>query len=60
MYAAVIATATFDFFLKYGAEEACIISDSSGKEVCGQLIYDKVNFGDQGCILDDQEGWVCA
>ena len=50
----------FDFFLKFGSEEACIISERSGKEVCGHLIYDQVNFGDQGCIFDNEDGWVCV
>ena len=57
---AVVATQAFDFFLKFGSEEACIISDSSGKEFCGHMMYDQENFGDQGCILTDEEGWVCA
>ena len=49
-------TILFDFFLKYGSEEGCIISKATDKEVCGRIIDN----GEQGCILSDTEGWVCA
>lgn len=46
----------FDYMLKFGADEACIISAATGKEVCGKVIDD----GEQGCVLSDREGWVCS
>ena len=45
-----------DYMLKFGADEACIISAATGKEVCGKVIDD----GEQGCVLSDREGWVCS
>ena len=48
----------FDFFLKYGADEACIISRSTGQEVCGHVI-DRGE-GEEYCVLSDKEGWICA
>ena len=34
----------------------CIISRAKGEEVCGKII----DRGEQGCVLTDDEGWVCA
>ena len=48
--------AGFDYMLKYGASEGCIISDFSGEEVCGKII----DRGEQGCVLSDELGWVCG
>ena len=53
---AVIVGLGFDYMLKFGADEACIISAATGKEVCGKVIDD----GEQGCVLSDREGWVCS
>merc|ERR1719174_1756000 len=46
----------FDFCLKYGADEGCVISRATGDEVCGYVI----DRGEQGCVLSDSEGWVCS
>jgi hypothetical protein len=51
-----IVSVSFDFFLKYGSEEGCIISRAYDKEVCGRIIDD----GSQECVLSDTEGWICA
>lgn len=42
--------------LKFGAEEACIISPVTGKEICGVILDDAA----EGCVLTDSEGWQCA
>ena len=47
----------FDFFLKFGTEEACIISGADGKEYCGNVIDN--GLGDETCVLA-KEGWICA
>ena len=51
----VIALLAFDFLLKFGAEEACIISQATGEEACGRII----DQGESGCVLSDTQGWVC-
>lgn len=53
---AVILGLGFDYMLKFGADDACIISGATGEEVCGKLI----DGGEQGCVLSDKEGWVCS
>lgn len=56
--AALIFSVGFNFILKFGTEpdDACIVSAATGKEVCGRVIDN----GEQGCVLSDSEGWVCA
>lgn len=51
-----VAKMGFDFLLKYGTEEACIIDYVYDKEVCGHII-DPEN---DHCVLSDTDGWVCA
>jgi len=53
---AVVFSKFMDFALRYGADEGCIISRAKGEEVCGKII----DRGEQGCVLTDDEGWVCA
>ena len=55
---AVVFGLAFDYMLKFGTEmdDACIISGATGEEVCGRVI----DGGEQGCVLSDSLGWVCA
>ena len=52
---AVIVVLGFDYMLKFGTEEACIIAQADGKEACGRII----DQGESGCVLSDSRGWVC-
>ena len=52
---AVIIVLGFDYMLKFGTEEACIIAQADGKEACGRII----DQGESGCVLSDSRGWVC-
>ena len=52
----VVFGVAFDYALKFGADDGCIVSGATGEEVCGKII----DRGDQGCVLSDSEGWVCA
>jgi len=51
-----VASVFFDYMLKFGTEEACIISSTTGKEVCGHLI----DGSEDGCVLTANDGWQCA
>merc|ERR1719473_672156 len=44
---AAIFGVAFDYALKYGSDDGCIISGATGEEVCGKII----DRGDSGCVL---------
>ena len=53
---AAVVSAFFDYMLKFGADKACIISSTTGKEVCGYVLDES----QEGCVLTDHDGWQCA